>query len=83
MIMYTPLWKTMQNKGVTTYQLINKYGFSRGTLDRLKHNKNTTLNTIDDLCAILNCRVEEIVVFVPDKKKKEPLMRLFFYHSVI
>ena len=68
MILYTPLWKTMKRQNVTTYQLIENYHFSKGTLDRLKHNENVTVNTVDQLCQILNCRVEDILVFIPEKK---------------
>ena len=67
MILYTPLWKTMKQKKVTTYHLVEDYKFSRGTLDRLKHHENVTVNTIDQLCQILNCRVEDVIVFVPEK----------------
>lgn len=67
MIMYTPLWKTMNEKGVSTYALINKYGVSSSTVNRLRHNKGITLQTVDDLCAILACKVEDIVVHIPNE----------------
>ena len=49
MISYAPLWRTMKQRGVSTYALISQYGFSRGTLDRLKQTRNVTTNTLDDL----------------------------------
>lgn len=61
MISFEPLWKTMKKKGVTTYTLVNKYKMSKATIDRLKHNRNMTLQTIEDLCHILGCRIEEVV----------------------
>ena len=63
MIVYTPLWETMRKKGVTTYTLINKYNISSSTVHRLRHNMSVTTQLIDDLCAILNCKVEEIMKF--------------------
>ena len=63
MISYEPFYKTLKEKGITTYMLINKYGISRSLLDRLKHNKPITTVTIDDLCSILKCRVEDIIVY--------------------
>ena len=63
MIVYTPLWETMRKKGVTTYTLINKYNISSSTVHRLRHNMGVTTQLIDDLCAILNCKVEEIMKF--------------------
>ncbi len=53
MIIYSPLWRTMDAKGITTYTLIHRFKFSRGTLHSLKHNKNISTVTINDLCQIL------------------------------
>ena len=49
MISYDPLWETMKRKSMTTYKLIKTYSFSRGTLDSLKHNRNISTVTINDL----------------------------------
>lgn len=69
MIDYTPLWETMKKKNMSTYRLLKDYGFSKGTLDSLKQNKNVTLHTIETLCTILNAPIEQIVRIVPDKDK--------------
>ena len=53
----------MKEKNVTTYKLIKDFGISRSLLDRLKHNKPISTVTLDDLCTILDCRVEDILVF--------------------
>ena len=66
MITYEPFYKTLKEKGVSTYKLINKYNVSRSLLDRLKHNKPISTVTLNDLCNILNCRVEDILFFSPD-----------------
>ena len=66
MITYEPLYKTMKEKNISTYKLINNYGLSRSLLDRLKHNKPITTVTIDDLCKILDCNVEDILLYVKD-----------------
>lgn len=68
MISYAPLWRTMQEKGITTYALIKNHGFSRGTLDSLKQGRNISTATLNDLCFLLNCRVEDILEYIPDKK---------------
>ena len=66
MISYEPLYKTMKMKGITTYKLINNYGISRSLIDRLKHNKPITTVTLDDLCKILDCKVEDILIYKRD-----------------
>ena len=68
MISYGPLWKTMEEKGVSTYSLINKYGINPRTIHNLKHNKSITMFTVEKLCHILNCQANDIVVFISDEK---------------
>lgn len=58
---YTPLWKTLNDKGITQYQLIKDYHFSTGTLDALRKNKSVTVNTIATLCLILDCTPNDII----------------------
>lgn len=67
MISYEPFYKTLKGKGISTYKLINQYGISRSLLDRLKHNKPITTVTLDDLCKILSCNVEDIITFKEDE----------------
>lgn len=69
MISYAPLWRTMKQRGVSTYTLIAQYGFSRGTLDRLKQTRNVTTNTLDDLCRILDCEIGDVIEYIPETKK--------------
>ena len=70
MISYEPFYKTLKRKGVTTYKLINSYGISRSLIDRLKHNKPITTVTINDLCTILDCDVNDILVYKKDIEKE-------------
>ncbi len=62
-ISYEPLWNTLERKKVTQYILIEEYGFSRGTLDSLRKNKSITLNTLHDICEMLNCDIADVVEF--------------------
>lgn len=67
MISYEPLYRTMKEKGITTYTLIQKYGISRSLLDRLKHNKPISTVTLNDLCTFLDCKVEDILLYIKDE----------------
>ncbi len=67
MISYEPFYKTLKQKGISTYKLVNQYGLSRSLLDRLKHNKPISTITLDDLCRILSCKVEDILIYTEDK----------------
>ena len=66
MISYEPFYKTLKDKIISTYKLINDYGISRSLLDRLKHNKPISTVTLNDLCNILKCNVEDVLLFTED-----------------
>ena len=66
MISYEPFYNTLKEKGISTYKLIKHYGVSRSLLDRLKHNKPISTVTLNDLCVMLKCKVEDILVFTED-----------------
>lgn len=67
MISYEPLYRTMKEKNISTYRLVNQYGVSRSLLDRLKHNRPISTVTLNDLCTILHCRVEDVLLFTEDE----------------
>ena len=63
MISYEPFYKTMLAKGITEYQLIYKQGISAATLHRMKHGGAITTKTLDTLCFVLDCGVEDILCY--------------------
>lgn len=69
MMVFDPLWKTMKEKNVTIYALVVKHGISRGTVNKLRHNKNVTLVTIEHLCRILQCQPGDIVAYVDEAER--------------
>lgn len=66
MIVYERLWKTLEQRNITTYQLRNHLHFSKGQIDRLKNNANVEMITIDKLCRLLKCRIEDIAEYIED-----------------
>lgn len=63
MITFDKLWKTMQEKGITTYQLREKCGIDSKTIRRLKANENIETKTLDKICAALSCGLEDIAEY--------------------
>lgn len=61
MVKYTRLWETMKKKNVSQYRLIKYYGISAGQIGRLKKNMYVSTHTIDVLCNILRCSVEDVM----------------------
>ena len=56
----------MKRKGVTKYMLRERYGIESRTLKRLMDNQNMETKTLDKLCAILDCKLEDIATYVKD-----------------
>ena len=69
MISYEPLWKTMEKRGATTYTLQVKGQINSSTIRRLKAGESVSTNTLDALCKILACELDDIVAYLPDEKK--------------
>lgn len=67
MITYAPLWQTMERLGATTYTLQVKGQISSSTIRRLKAGQSVSTNTIDALCKILGCELNDILAFLPDE----------------
>lgn len=67
MIDYSPLWETMNKRGISQYQLINS-GIDKHTLSQLRNNRNVTALTLEKLCIILDCKPNDVIDFKPDKK---------------
>lgn len=67
MISYEPFYLTLKQKKISTYKLITEYKISRSLLDRLKHNKPISTVTLNDLCTILECNVEDILQYTKDE----------------
>lgn len=63
MIEYSPFWNTLKNSKETTYTLIHKHHISSATINKLRKNKPVTTTTLNDLCKILNCRIEDIAQY--------------------
>lgn len=67
MIVYTKLWATLKKRGISQYRLIHEYKISNGQLDRLRKNANVSTYTLNQLCNILKCRLEDVAEFIEDK----------------
>lgn len=59
--------KKMEIENITTYTLINKWGINPRTVNNLKHNKGITVDTLEKLCKILNCKPNDILEFVDNE----------------
>ena len=61
--LHEPLWKTLQEKGISQYYLLQN-GLDNKTLDSLKKGKNITLLTLEKLCKLIDCTPNDIIEFI-------------------
>lgn len=67
MISYEPFWNTLEVKNISQYRLIKDYGISAGQLSRMRANQNISTHTVDMLCEILDCEVQDIMIYKKNK----------------
>ena len=70
MIKYDPLWQTLKAKNISQYQLIKDYGIDKAQLQRLRQNMVVKTIILNRLCQILDCRIEDIMEYVPENEKQ-------------
>jgi len=66
MIVYDKLWQTMKQKNISQYKLIKEYKISNGQLDRLRKNADVSTFTLNRLCKILECKLEDIAEYIEE-----------------
>ena len=71
MICYDRFWETLHKSEESTYTLIKYHHISSSTIDKLRKDKPITTTTINDLCRILNCKVEEIMEYIPSEEDQK------------
>jgi Predicted transcriptional regulator len=68
MIIFDKLWNTLKEKDISQYKLIKEYKISTGQLDRLRKNGNVSTFTLNQLCKILSCKLEDIAEYKSDEE---------------
>ena len=68
-VTYKKLFHILIDKGMTNAELMEKGGFSANIITRLKRDNYVALDSIERICYALDCGVDDILEFIPDKKK--------------
>lgn len=71
MVSYDRLWETMEKRKISQYRLIKEFGLSSGQMSRLKKNTYVSTHTLETLCRILDCRIEDVMEVSFEDEKKE------------
>lgn len=68
MITFEPLWQLLKHRGMTRNQFKEAYDINNSMMDRLRNNKYISTRSLNHLCQILDCKVENIILFLPDRE---------------
>ena len=71
MISYNRLWETMEKRKISQYRLVKEFGLSSGQMSRLKKNTYVSTHTLETLCRILDCRIEDVMEVSFEDEEKE------------
>ena len=71
MIVYDPLWETLRKKQISSYKLEKTYGISKSMINKLRHNKSITLQTLNELCKMLDVDVVDVIAYKPDEENND------------
>ena len=75
MISYDPFWKTIADRGISTYALINRHGILPDTIQRLRSCKPITTTTLNTLCQVIDCNISDVMEFIPDQNSQIDQMK--------
>ena len=71
MVSYDRLWETMEKRKISQYRLIKEFGLSSGQMSRLKKNTYVSTHTLETICRILDCRIEDVMEVSFEDEEKE------------
>ena len=67
-VSYKRLFHLMIEREITNAQLQKQAGFSANIITRLKRNEAVSLESIEAICRVMKCGVDDILEFVPERK---------------
>ncbi len=68
-VSYKRLFHLMIEREMTNAQLQQKAGFSANIITRLKRNDTISMDSLESICRAMNCGVDDILEFVPEKRR--------------
>lgn len=68
-ISYNKLWKLMIDKKLSKTELTEKAKISTNAMAKLGRDEDVRLNILEKVCTTLECKLDDIVEFIPDDDK--------------
>ena len=66
---YDKLWVILNERGMMKTELIRAAKISTNAMAKLGKNEDVRVNILEKLCTSLDCKLDDIVEFVPDSKE--------------
>ena len=66
---YNRLWIMLINKGMKKTDLLSEAGLNSDALTRMGKNQPVAMDNLEKRCSYFNCRIEDILEYVPDEKE--------------
>ncbi len=70
-VSYKRLFHLLVDRDMTAVQLQQQAGYSANITSRLRKNTYISLESVEKICRALDCKIEDIVEFIPDTEEKE------------
>jgi DNA-binding Xre family transcriptional regulator len=70
-VSYKKLFHLLIEKEMTSSQLMQKAGFSANIITRLKRNEYVSMESLENICRVLNCGVDDILEFMYKEKTED------------
>lgn len=71
-VTYKKLFHMLIDRDISNSQLQKMAGYSANITTRLKNNTYVSLESIEKICRVLGCKVDDIVEFIPDEEQIKP-----------
>ena len=68
MFSYKPLLRLLLERNMSKTELREMTGMGMNTLAKIGKNEPISMATLNDICRVLNCRIEDVIEYLPDKE---------------
>lgn len=70
-VSYKKLFHMLIDRNMTAAELQKEAGYSANISTRMRRDEYVSLESMEKICLVLDCKMDDIVEFVPDKENEE------------
>lgn len=69
-VTYKKVFHLLVDRGISNSELQKMAGFSGNIMTRMKREQYISLESIEKVCLVLNCKVDDVLEFIPNEQKE-------------